>query len=65
MKGITMKETLITTKNLVVKHRAKIAFTAGFIACFAVTQSARNDWNEFLKEQNLFDEYYSYMDELA
>lgn len=54
-----MKKNLNLVKNTVVRHRGTIAFVAGFAVCFAMTNTARNQWNEFLDEKGLTDEFYS------
>lgn len=50
---------LIAVKNHVHRNRGKYAFAAGFVSCFAITQHARNEWNEFLDAKGLLDEFYS------
>jgi len=54
-----MKKNLNLVKNTVVRHRGTIAFVAGFAACYAMTNAARGQWNEFLDEKGLTDEFYS------
>lgn len=59
-----MKSKFVTTKNFVSRHRVAIAVT--LTAALAVKLQMRNaqEWNEFLKEHNLFDEFYA-MNEAA
>lgn len=54
-----MNDKLTAVRNHVSRNRAKYAFVAGFAACFAMTQGARSQWNEFLDEKGLTDEFYS------
>lgn len=54
-----MKIKITSVKNHVHNHRAKYAFAAGFTTCFAITASARKQWNEFLTEHDLLDTFYT------
>lgn len=54
-----MKKQIVSTRNFVSKHRVAIAVT--LTAALAVKWQMNNAkvWNEFLKEHNLFDEFYT------
>lgn len=55
-----MKKSFVSTKNFVVRNERKIIYTALGITAFGTWLMFRNQriTNEFLKEHNLFDEYY-------
>ena len=55
-----LKETAVSTKNFVKKHRVAIAIV-GTTAVWTTLHYRYNvkELNEFLKEHNLFDEYYT------
>lgn len=50
---------LTSVKNHVSRNRGKYAFAAGFLSCYAITNGARKQWNEFLDEKGLTDEFYA------
>lgn len=41
------------------RHRGKYAAAATAAACFALSRKSVNDWNEFLKENDLYETYYA------
>lgn len=53
-----MPKKITAIKEHLHRNRAKYAFAAGFLACYAITNRARNEWNEFLEERGLTDEFY-------
>ena len=62
MKGNTVKTKIARTKKFVSDHRVAIAVTVTLTACAALQMRNAKILNEFLKEHDLYDEYY-YMDE--
>lgn len=57
-----MKTKIARTKKFVSDHRVAIAVTVTLTACAALQMRNAKILNEFLKEHDLYDEYY-YMDE--
>ncbi|QAU06271.1 hypothetical protein SEA_RICKMORE_37 [Gordonia phage Rickmore] len=57
-----MNEKLITAKNHVLRNRAKYAVAATVTVCVAVQYKAASQWNEFLKENDLFEKFYQEQD---
>jgi hypothetical protein len=57
------KETLTRTGEFVSKHRVRIAVATTAVittaACVALNRSAVKQWNEFLDEKGLKDEFYN------
>ncbi|QAU06744.1 hypothetical protein SEA_AFLAC_39 [Gordonia phage Aflac] len=57
-----MNEKLIAAKNHVHRNRAKYAVAATLTACVAVQYKAATQWNNFLKENDLFEKFYQEQD---
>jgi hypothetical protein len=55
----TVKTKAVATKNFVKKHRVAIAVAATSTVWFALQVRTASEFNEFLKEHDLFDEYYA------
>ncbi len=62
-----MKNKLVATKNATIafarRHRTAITITATAVPLIALQRHAAKDINAFLKEHDLYDEYYQ-MDEI-
>jgi hypothetical protein len=54
---------IATAKKFVARHRVAIAVTATTIVLTAVHMRIVDDTNEFLKEHDLFDEFYAMNEE--
>lgn len=54
----SVKNVTTSVKNHVHKHRAKYAVVTTAAAFTALMMRNAEDWNNFLKEHNLYDEYY-------
>jgi len=54
-----MNAKLASAKRFVSAHRVAIAVTATTAVCVALNQMALRSHNDFLKEKNLYDEYYT------
>lgn len=54
-----MKNQIVATKKFVSKHRVAIAVTITASAALALQMRTAREFNTFLKEQNLFDVYYT------
>lgn len=54
-----MKKQIATAKNFVSKHRVAIAVTLTAVLAVKLQMRTAREFNEFLKEHNLFDEYYA------
>lgn len=50
---------LTSVKNHVARNRAKYGFAAGFITCYAIAYNAKKQWDEFLDEKGLTEEFYT------
>lgn len=46
-------------RNHVSRNRTKYGFAAGFIAATAIHIKAAKQWNEFLDENDLTDQFYN------
>lgn len=57
-----MKTKLARTKKFVSDHRVGIAVTLTATAMLALQINRAKVWNEFLREHNLFDEFYALED---
>lgn len=53
----------VSTKNFVSRHKIAVTAVATATVCVVVQMKIVKDWNEFLEEKGLLDEYY-HMDEL-
>jgi len=53
-----MKNKIARTRKFVSDHRVAIAVVATASVGIALQMRNAREWNEFLKEHNLFDEYY-------
>ena len=58
----TLKNKAVSTTNFVKKHRVAIAVTTTSAVWFALQVRTASNFNEFLKEHDLFDEYYKMED---
>jgi hypothetical protein len=54
-----VKKTVVSTKNFVAHHKVAVTFLATAATCLALNHSALNQHNEFLKEHDLYDAYYT------
>ena len=54
-----MNAKLIATKNELKRHKVVIAVTATAAICFAINRMAIKQHNEFLKEHDLYEEFYT------
>jgi hypothetical protein len=54
-----MNAKLIATKNELKRHKVIIAVTATAAICFAVNRMSIKQHNEFLKEHDLYNEFYA------
>jgi hypothetical protein len=50
-------------KNFVARHRVALAVTATAVTCLALNQHAIRSHNEFLREHDLYNEFYTPEDE--
>ena len=57
-----IKKTAKSTKNFVSRHRVGIAVTATAATAVYVQMKIAADWNEFLKEHGLLEEYYDFLE---
>jgi hypothetical protein len=58
------KKVARSTQKFVSKHRVAIAVTLTAAVAVKLQMSTAKQFNEFLKEHNLFDEYYSMFEEV-
>lgn len=56
---MTVKTASESTRKFVSKHRVAIAITATSVSWFALLRYNNRQLNDFLKEHDLFDEYYT------
>lgn len=54
----TIKKVAKSTKEFVGAHKTGLAFIAGGAIAIAVTKPALKSHDNFLKDHDLFDEYY-------
>jgi ribosomal protein L14 len=57
-KGLVMKDTLQRTKNFVRRHKGTIIVASVTGIVIVAQANGINKLNNFLKEKDLFDEYY-------
>jgi len=50
---------LVSVKNELKRHKVVIAVTATAAVCFAINRRAIKQHNEFLKEHDLYEEFYT------
>lgn len=55
----TVTKTVVTTKNFVARHKFALGVTAGLTAGLILNKRNMNQVDEFLKEHNLYDLYWS------
>lgn len=48
-----------STKNFVVRHKTAVAVTATVLVLQACNRAALNQHNEFLKEHDLYEKFYT------
>jgi len=53
-----LKSTAISVQNHVNRHRGLYGFATGAITMYAINRTAVAQWNEFLEEKGLTDEFY-------
>lgn len=53
-----MKTVYYRTKGFVSRHKVGLAFGAGATAMFLFHRGTIKEWNEFLAEKDLTDEFY-------
>lgn len=63
MKGPMMNEKIEAARTHIRKHRAKYAAAVTLVTCLVVHRLAVNEWNEFLDEYDLTEEYYGLSEE--
>lgn len=54
-----MKNTLVSTKNFVVRNKTALLVATAAIAVIAIQQKGMKQHNDFLKEHNLYDSFYA------
>ena len=61
----TAKKTLVSTKNKIVRNKTKILGTIAVVATTAVAiqRYALNQHDQFLKDKDLYDEFYAMTEE--
>lgn len=59
-----MNAKFATAKKFVAKHKVAIAITATAVTCLSINRYALRQHNDFLKEHNLYEEYYAPEDEI-
>lgn len=57
-----MRDKIISAKNFVVNHKVAIAVVSTAATCLYINRVALSEHNEFLKEHDLFDKYYTHVD---
>lgn len=57
-----MNEKLIAAKKHVIRNRAKYAVAGTLTVCVAIQYKAATQWNDFLKENDLFEKFYQEQD---
>jgi hypothetical protein len=55
----TVTKKAVATKNFVSKHRVSIAVTLTAALAVKWQMNVASEWNDFLKEHDLFDEFYA------
>lgn len=53
-----MKKSIRSTRKFVADHKVAIAVTATALTCLALNKVALRDHDNFLKEHDLYDEFY-------
>lgn len=51
-----------TTAALIKKHRAKVAVVTTLGVVLYIDRARVKEWNQFLLENNLFDQFYTLVD---
>lgn len=54
-----LNEKIASAKEFARKHRAKIAVAVTLTGCVIAQIKIAGNWNDFLEEHDLTDEYYS------
>ena len=57
-----IKRSASATRNFVSDHRVAIAVVVTLTVCTALQMRSAKEWNAFLTEHNLFDEFYAFED---
>jgi hypothetical protein len=60
----TMNAKLASAKNFVVRHKTAIAVTTTVVVMFAINRAALKQHDDFLKENDLYDKFYTLEDEI-
>lgn len=63
MDTVNEETTVNPVKTFLVRHKTKIAVAATAVTCLAVNRLSHASKDEFLKEHDLYDEYYTVTDE--
>lgn len=59
----TIKKAAVSTKKFVYKHRVAITATVTTAICLKLNQMALADHDNFLKEEGLYEKFYTPSDE--
>lgn len=54
-----MNKSFVATKNFVAKHKVAIAVTGTAVFCLYMNRLAFAQYNEFLKEHDLYEAFYT------
>lgn len=54
-----VKKTVVSTKNFVVRHKTAVAVATTVLVLQACNRRALDQHNEFLKEHDLYEEFYT------
>jgi len=54
-----MSEKLASAKKFVAKHKVALAVTTTAVICLALNRTALAQHNDFLKEHDLYEEFYN------
>ena len=58
-----IENAVASTKDFVSRHKTKLAVIATATICLALNRAALSQHNDFLKEHDLYDEFYLATDE--
>jgi hypothetical protein len=59
-----MNAKFAATKQFVAKHKVAIAVTTTAVLCLGINRMALKQHDDFLKEHNLYEEFYAPEDEI-
>jgi hypothetical protein len=54
-----VKKTAVATKNFVVRHKTTVAVATTVAVMTVINKKALNQHDEFLKDHDLYDEFYN------